>query len=146
MPWRGATGNWIISDLTLADKSVPYNLKPFTEYTPDTPEVNFSYLGGLATATTLQRVKIPASVPQGREMQILGEGFLPGDSVYVEGYSEAPGGVYMEKEVTADAEGKFETSFTIDPAEPTGKAYFYAYGSESELHYTPEHTFQITES
>lgn len=146
-PWRNSSADYTFSMLTLADGFFPYYLTPFDGNTADTPEVEFAWEAGsnsAATATVLQRIKIPSTVPAGREMQVLGEGFLPAESIYVEVYG---GGSYHEQIIEIGPDGTFETSFTLNPTDTPGTAWVYAYyveNSTPSFQYTPDMTFTIT--
>ena len=102
--------------------STPTGLKYF--YSWDGPASN-------STSTALQKshIKAPATFPRGVPIQVIGEGFNPGESVTLsDGHSNTA-------TVTADGSGAFDTTMPIDPATPLGTTYIQALGTTSRAAY-----------
>lgn len=149
MPWRGGSGTFLLDNLFLTNASpVFHNASSYSDYffsgnSASTTEVAFSWDGAASastsTARTLQRLKIPAQIPRSSTFQVLGEGFLPADTVTVEFYQ---GNTYLSQQLTASTTGTFETTFTSSD-DPATSGSMDAYAQSSLLSQTPNINFTI---
>ena len=112
--------------LISSDPNMPYTLGPFNGETPDTGDYTFAWTGepdaSTSTATRNRLIQIPSEAPQGSVIQVIGQGFVPGETVdlYL-------GGDLLGT-INAEPDGTFDARLTI-PAD----AEVYEFSSISAL-------------